>query len=260
MSLRSVLLGVALLLGTSTAMAEDSSAAGVCTSCSTEMDFENFGQGLVSSEPAGRYTTHVFNWDTGVLYRVVVIKEWEIGGMLVVANGFPADSEKQTYAQDLYAFLKGNEYLMPLPTGGDQFPSWGQAGYEHQIICPVASTVFSGLTGPADGVLGRAIQIAFGSNPHMVTVFENGDVAHYEIIDVRPGSLSCRYVEGSARDSSGNVLDSTPEATHGDYVTPGSGSGGGQNVFVVRLRYAFFFWTYVSCARVGDDPWECHEE
>lgn len=259
MKIRATCLALASLVSFNAA-AQDSDAAGVCDSCTTKADFELFAEGLVGMEGPGQYLTHVYNMDTDILYRVNVIKENEPGGMLVVANGFRADSSKENAVVELEAFLKGSEYLFMLPDNLG-FTSFSEAGFEHQIVCPTIHVGHSALN-ITDGVIGRAVNVAIGNEPHIIAIFNNGDVARYAIKDVRPGSASCRYVDGTARDGQGDpISDAVQNPTHPDYVTPGSGSGGGLIAFVVRMGSAIGGYDYYSCARSGGTtgPIQCEK-
>ncbi|MBB5207073.1 hypothetical protein [Chiayiivirga flava] len=225
--------------------------AGVCNSCSTPAEFKSFAFGLVSSYAAGSWEIEVFNESTEILYIVNANKENDPAGPIEYGVALRASALKEDATVELAKFLRTQEHVLIMPVG-TIYSSFSQA--QDWDVCSYGSAVYSSFN-PASGVMGRAIQTLLGTQPALIAIFNNGDVAKYKLTDVRGGALSCQYEEGTARTSTGEVIDDgSGDVTDSDYVSPAV-----PGVFIVRVREGTWGYRYRSCGRVGNGPWTCEE-
>ena len=104
------------------------------------------------------------------------------------------------------------------------------------------------------GLLGFLFEgVFFGVEaPQVIVVFQNGDVAIYEIRRPHsPSGLDTSYVEGTARDSNGNpISDGSGTVTGDSYVAPW--------IDGIKIWPGDDSYVWVICWRTGSGPWTCY--
>ena len=199
-----------------------------CNSCFSKSDFENYAKG-VHGNGFGFENYQVINDATGEIWNVYVerIYEPEVGLFLKVALGTPATAADIQAYVDVRDFVTKDERLVIVPPG--TFPTDGYVSHTSGTAAFISSQPwFPTLT---QRPLATALSLVLGTNPVIVVVFPNGDVAKFEVVNMTGGTACCVYVPGSARDVDGNVIVDAPSGGSvgspppaGDYTNPAPGA------------------------------------
>lgn len=231
----------------------------VCNTCLNEQDYTLFAEQWGQTRPAGYYELVILNDTTNQVWHSSVNVEWmSATNKMVHAFSYRGDQQSELAFVDFKTFFQlasdGIHVMMPDDTagiGGDSFRlSTNEAvGYAVNLSPEFAEFVKDNFYGDSNimhAIWNGVAMLMSGDVPQLVIIYLNGDVAVFEVRDPRGGPLCCTYVAGTARDSNGDILDSSGGGTGGSYVTPVPGG--------FRITWNDI---YVVCSRVGDGPWTC---
>lgn len=230
-----------------------------CDTCSTYQDYSNRAKQWGQSQAAGYYDVFVLNNATNQIYMGDVYVELEPHNMKIVSAGLsPAPAEAKEFLIDFKAYVAeaGEQLVVVMPPstfgiGGENFKNSnpetiGLALNQDPLYAEFVKENFYSDGNLAKIVWDGLVMLVTQAYPQMVAIFENGDVAIYDVKDPRGGAVCCQYVEGTARDKNGNFIGSG-SPSGGSYVGPLPGGG-----FKVTWHEVI-----VSCGRVGSGPWHC---
>lgn len=231
----------------------------VCNTCSNEQDYTLFAEQWGQTRPAGYYELVILNDTTNQVWHSSVNVEWmSATNKMVHAFSYRGGQEAEAAFVDFKTFFQlassGIHVMMPEDSagiGGDSFNlSTNEAVGNALNLSPeyleFVKDNFYGDTNVISAIWNGVVMLMSGDYPQIIVIYLNGDVAIFEVRDPRGGSLCCTYLSGTARDSNGDILDSSGGGTGGSYVTPVPGG--------FRVTWSD---VYIVCSRVGDGPWTC---
>ncbi|WP_395374156.1 hypothetical protein [Marinicella sp. W31] len=204
-----------------------------CNSCFSEAEFKNYAKGYHGNQ-VGTQLYQVINYATEEVWDVSVTgwyDDVDENGTYYGGNGIflstafaviPPLEEINDFKALKQALKNEGDHLVVLPqnaTGGGA----SYAEHNQEFVGGVISAHPLGLLGFRKVGLWNAIKRIFGSARIYITVvFNNGDIATFEIVNPVGGAAGCCvYVSGTARDSLGRILNDSNGA-------PGANDPNGQ--------------------------------
>lgn len=203
------------------------------------------------------YDFEVINQHTAEIWFVTVEREREYDLTWAIATAVPATAQQVQDFQVVYALAKSDEHLAQAPSGGPGLGSFGLHEREHVGALIFQQDFMLSATENVRRVnlLGQ-IKSALGDGLVVVVVFQNGDVAKFEVKAAGAGpSACCEYVDGSARDRNGNFINDSGFGGGGSsngeaYVQRDYGSTG-SNAIRVAVGAVTYSCTFVGAVLLG---------